>query len=167
MPRTTKGSSRRLDISKLKRYDTRQTLFDGLALGIYCGSVSPSNEEEWNYLQEYVFGIASAVLGTSRQANNDWFEKNLHVIQSVLKLKRQAFIKNKRESSETHKHHFIAQKNTVKSTAGDCASNHWHYLGETIQGDADRGNLIGMYLGIRKACGRAEHKTAPMKATLS
>ena len=41
---------------------------------------------------------------------------------------------------------------------------YWLEHGETIQGDAGRGNMKGMYNDIMKAYGPGEHKTAPMKA---
>ena len=163
-PRMTQGPSKRLDISRLASEDTRQALLDGLVLAIDDGMESPSIEEEWNYLRGHIYDTALSVLGTSKRPKNDWFEENLHIMQPVLELKRQAFLKYKRNPSETNKCHLRTQQIAARRTARECANRYWLELGETIQGDADRGNLKGMYDGIRKACGPVERKTAPIKA---
>ena len=124
-PRMTQGSSKRLDISRLTCEDTRQALIDGLSLGIDGGPASPSIEEEWNYLRGHVYGTALSVLGTSKRAKNDWFEENVHILQPVLEMKRQAFLKYKRDPSETNKFHLRTQQNLTKRTARECANKYW------------------------------------------
>ena len=162
--RTTQPTSKRPDVAKLYCEDTRQALIDGLALGLDHGSASRNIDEEWNYLKGHVYGTALSVLGTSKRAKNDWFEENLHIMQPVLEQKRQAFLKYKRDPSEANKLRLRAQQNLAKRTAKECANNYWLELGDSIQRDSDRGNLKGMYDGIRKACGPVERKTAPIKA---
>ena len=157
-------SSKRLDIARLSCEDTRQDLIDRLALDINQGSEALGVEEEWNYLKGHVYGTALSVLGTSKRVKNDWFEENLHIMQPVLEQKRQAFIKYKRDPSEANKLRLRAKQNLAKRTARECANRYWLELGDSIQCDSDRGNLKGMYDGIRKACGPVERKTAPIRA---
>ena len=99
---------------------------------------SPSIEEEWEYLRGHVYGTALSVLGTSRRVKNDWFEENLHIVQPLLEMKRQAFLKYKRNPSEANKLLLRTQQNATESLLRECANRYWQELGEVIQGDADR-----------------------------
>ena len=162
--RIAQPPSKRPDTARLSCEETRQALIDGMASGLDQEPASFGIEEQWSHLKGHVYHTALSVLGTTKRVKNDWFEENLHVMQPVLEQKRHAFLKYKRDPSETNKICLREKQNLTKRTATECANRYWLDLGEKIQRDSDIGNLKGMYDGIRKACGPVERKTAPIKA---
>jgi hypothetical protein len=124
-----------------------------------------TSEEKWRKLQKTMHETALKVFGKAQHKTHDWFEAKATELTPILEAKRMANENYKQAPNQKTLQIRNAARSKAQNAARRCANEYWQELSADIQNAADRGNVRGMYDGIKKALGPTKSKTAPIKST--
>ena len=120
--------------------------------------------DTWIHLRECIHTSALAIFGKTTPRSSDWFDAKSAEMTPVIEAKRAALAEYMCSPSEKTLKTLRAARSKVQQTASKCANEYWQELSRDIQTAADTGNIKGMYVGITKALGPTQSKTAPLKS---
>ena len=124
-----------------------------------------SATEKWEILRDTMHRTSLATFGRKTSKTHDWFNEKSTEMRPVIEAKRTALIVYKQSPSERNLQILRAARGKVQQTARRCAKAYWTQHSRDIQTAAIKGNIRGMYDGIRKALGPTQSKTAPIKSS--
>ena len=119
----------------------------------------------WNHLRDTLHTTALQVFGRQQGKSQDWFETYSGELSAVMENKRLALLKHKQRPTRYTLQALQTARSKAQKTARRCANDYWLQLCEDIQTAADKGNIRGVYDGIKKATCPILQKTAPLKST--
>ncbi|GCC29148.1 hypothetical protein chiPu_0007585 [Chiloscyllium punctatum] len=106
-----------------------------------------------------------AIFGKKTCKAHNWLEAKAITMTPVFEGKHVALAEYKRSASGKNLQILRAARNKVPQTARRCTNEYWTQLSEEIQTAAIMRNIRGMCIGIKKALGSAQSKTAPLKSS--
>lgn len=127
-------------------------------------NTAPTLEEKWQLIRNAVYNTAIQVWGKKERRNQDWFETHQAEMEPAITAKRETLIAYKKDPSIKNLAALRTARNNTQRIARRCANDYWQNLCQTIQTCADRGNIHGMYEGMKKAFGPTISKIAPLKS---
>ncbi|XP_059049895.1 uncharacterized protein LOC131844918 [Achroia grisella] len=154
---------RKLNLSNIRNDECVQK-FECLAnemLAAWDGS-APINVE-WNNVRKLLTESAGEVFGYQKTKSHDWFAENVEHLQPLLDSKRNAALRHRLNPSTDTDKALRATKAALQRSARYYANLYWSELGRTIQTCADRGDIGGVYEGVKRALGPIKKKSAPLK----
>ena len=86
----------------------------------------------------------------------DWFEDSASTLTPLVEAKRDALTIYKAFPSEINLLTLKSARSKVQQAARQCANEYWLHLCSKIELAADRGNIKGMYDGIKQALSPTE-----------
>ncbi|XP_041976468.1 uncharacterized protein LOC121731180 [Aricia agestis] len=154
---------KRLNLSQLHN-DEKIRTFECLAKEMLDSwNTSTPTSVEWSNVKELLTASAGEVFGHLKTKSRDWFAENAEHLHPLLVSKRDAALKHRMNPSMDTKNILRAKKAALQRSARYFANLYWRKLGHTIQSCADRGDVGGVYDGIKWALGPMMKKTAPLK----
>uniref|UniRef100_A0A8C5P9E5 C2H2-type domain-containing protein n=1 Tax=Leptobrachium leishanense TaxID=445787 RepID=A0A8C5P9E5_9ANUR len=155
---------KRLNISKLKRPDVKQTFVD--TLDERLASITLDNLDAgaaWTTFRETVYSTAIEHLGPSTRKHKDWFDENNITIQLLLEQKRRAYKALYDDPMSMAKK--VALRNirsNIQSQLRQMQDSWLSAKAEELQGFADRKDMKNFYSGLREIYGPTASGSSPL-----